>query len=164
MRRYLRNVWKVMPVFLFGVMLASIGYAKSAQDTNVGMSAETKMKAAAELMISAEHMIKSSLEKQGLTEDPSIVKGNAMLTNGEKMILVGKEMMQHANTRIQGKDKMMLGSSKMMEGKDFIVKELKKKGLLKTVPLKKDEQMLVDGENLMLEGKNLMMNGLRDFV
>ena len=33
-----------------------------------------------------------------------------------------------------------------------------------TVPLKKDEQMLVDGENLMLEGKNLMMNGLRDFV
>ena len=161
---YFRNLRKIIPVFLTAFLMAPVVYAQSSQEMKGDVTGEMRMKAGAEIMISAEHMIKASLEKQGLMAEPTIAKGNAMLTNGEKMILNGKEMMQHTKTRIDGKEMMMQGSTKMMEGKDFIMKELKKRGLMKTTPLKEDEQKLVDGENMMLNGKSLMMDGERDFV
>lgn len=161
---YFRNVWKIIPAIFAAVLMATVVYAQTSQGIKGDVTGEIRMKAGAEMMISAEHLITASLEMQDLMKDPTIAKGNVMLTDGEKMLLNGKEMMQHTKTRIEGKKIMMTGSTKMMEGKDFIMQELKKKGLMKTKPFKKEEQKLVDGENMMLNGKNLMMDGERNFV
>ena len=164
MKTYFRNGWKVMPVFLTAILIATVAYAQSSKGMKGDLSGEIKMKAGAETMISAQHMITASLEKQDLMKDPAISKGIYMLKDGEKMILKGKEMMQNTDTRIAGKEMMMKGSTKMMEGKDDIMKQLTKKGLIKATALKEDEQELVKGDNMMLKGKNLMMDGERNFV
>jgi len=163
MKTYFRNLWKVTPVFLTAVLIAGGVYAQSSQGMKGDVTGEMKMKAGAEKMITALHMITASLEKQGLMENPAIAKGNAMLLDGEKMVLEGQELMQQSETRIVGKEIMMTGGTKMMEGKDVIMQELKKKGLMKTTALKEDEHALVNGENMMLEGKDLMMEGERNF-
>jgi hypothetical protein len=163
MKTYFRNLWNVTPVFLTAVLIAGGVYAQSTQGMQGDVTGEMKLKAGAEKMIQAEHMITASLQKQGLMENPAIAKGNAMLMDGEKMVLEGKELMQQSETRILGKEIMMKGSTKMMEGKDVIMKELKEKGLMKTTALKEDEHGLMNGENMMLEGKDLMMDGERNF-
>ena len=164
MKTYFRNGWKIMPVFLTAVLIATVSYAQSAEGMKGDLNGEIKMKAGAETMISAEHMITASLEKQDLMKDPAIAKGNAMVLDGEKMILTGKAMMQNTDTRVVGKEVMLHGSTKMMEGKDVIMKQLKKKGLITATALKEDERELVNGENMMLKGKNLMMDGERNFM
>jgi hypothetical protein len=159
-----KNTWKIMSVVFAALMMTAVVYAQTDQGMKGDVTGEMRLKAGAERMISAEHLILSSLESQGLMKDPAIAEGNSMLTSGERMILEGKKMMQNPATRIQGKEEMMRGSSKMMEGKDFIMKELKRKGLMKTTPLKGDEKLLADGENMMFNGKSLMMDGERNFV
>ncbi len=163
MKTYFEKVWKIMPVFLTAVLIATVGYAKMPQGMKGDVSGEMKMKAGAETMISAEHMILASLENHGWIYGGDVVKGSAMLAEGEKMIRDGKEMMMQSETRIKGKEMMMQGGSKMMEGKDFIMNTLKKQGMLQSTTLKQDEQELIYGENMMLKGKNLMMDGERMF-
>ena len=159
-----KSTLKIMSVVFAAVMMAAVVYAQADQGMKGDKTGEMRLKAGAERMISAEHLILSSLESQGLMNDPAITEGSSMLTAGERMILEGKKMMQTSETRIQGKEEMMQGSTKMMEGKDFVMKELRRKGLMKTKPLKGDEKLLADGENMMLSGKNLMMDGERNFV
>jgi hypothetical protein len=159
----LKNIWKILPVFVTAVLVATFAYAGSSKGMKGDITGEMKMKAGAETMISAEHMITASLEKHGLMKNPIIEKGNAMLLDGEKMILEGKTMMQNSENRIVGKEMMMNGSTKMMEGKDVIVKELKDKEMFTSAAFKEDKMELVNGENRMLKGKNLMMDGERNF-
>ena len=168
MKSYLRNSWKMLSVFLAALLLAAVGYAQTSQGMKGDVTGEVKMKAGAETMLSAQHMLAASLEKQDLMKNPVIAKGNAMLMNGEKMILEGKQLMQNTSTRIEGKEMMMKGGDKMMEGKDCIMKELKQKGLIQSTSanmasLKEEERYLVTGENMMLKGKNMMMDGLRNY-
>ena len=164
MRTKFRNLWKILPVLLIAILMSASAYAQSSEGLKGDLTGEMKMKAGAETMISAEHMITAMLEKQDLMKNPAIAKGNAMLIHGEKMILDGKALMQNTESRILGKKMMMEGSTKMMEGKDIIFKELKNKELLTSTALKEYEQELVNGENRMLKGKNLMMDGERNFI
>ena len=163
MKTYFEKAWKIIPVFLTLLLLSTVGYAKTPQGMKADVNGEMRMRSGAETMISAEHMILASLEKQGLMENTAVVKGNSLLKEGEKTILKGKEMMKNTATRIKGKEMMMKGGTTMMEGKDDIMNGLKKKGMLATKVLKPEEQELVNGENMMLKGKSLMMDGERMF-
>lgn len=163
MKTYVENPWKIIPVFLAALLIAAVGYAKASQDMKGDATGEMKMKAGAETMISAEHMILSSLENHGWMNSGEIAKGNAMLKEGEKMILDGKSMMMSNDTRIQGKEMIMQGGTKMMEGKDLIMSELKKQGKIHSSTIKQDEKELTYGENMMMDGKSLMMDGERNF-
>ena len=64
MKTYFRNGWKIMPVFLTAVLIATVSYAQSAEGMKGDLNGEIKMKAGAETMISAEHMITASMEKR----------------------------------------------------------------------------------------------------
>ena len=163
MKTYFENMWKIVPVFLSALLIATVSYAKTPQGMKGDASGEMKMKSGAETMISAEHMILSSLENHGWMNGGDVAKGNAMLREGEKMILDGKAMMMEHDNRIQGKEMMMEGGSKMMEGKDLILKELKKQGKIHSSTLKQDEHELAYGEDMMMKGKSLMMDGERSF-